>query len=343
MRTPPDLRPSEDVVYAARRHWSVPTGRAVLPLLIEVACLAGAAGTAPLRAGWPSPWSTTLLATLGALALGALMWLAWIYLDWAGDVLHITTQRVIGLRQVALLRETRRDLALTRIGHVAADCRGALATWLGTGTLTIETAAAPPLVVSGLPAPELARRCLLDLLALLPPVPLAASDAKARPAAAVAIIAGRHWWRLLTALLLPVLVLGAAVMAGVGLTRLPVIDATLAWLLLAGIAALALAGLAGVAATIVGWRARCYGLSDDELLELVRLPWRAPRAVTLTTLAGVQDLAYRVPHPLAHLLDYGEVTLTTTDSATPVTLASVAHPRLVHRAIGDHLQRAGDA
>jgi hypothetical protein len=119
----------------------------------------------------------------------------------------------------------------------------------------------------------------------------------------------------------------------------PAIDGALGGVLLVGVAALALAGLGGGAVAIVGWRARRYGLNEAELLELVCVPWRAPRAVTLTTLTGVQDLTYRVPHPLAHLLDFGEVSLTTTDRATPLTLAGVAHPRAVHRAIGDQLQR----
>jgi hypothetical protein len=204
--------------------------------------------------------------------------------------------------------------------------------------LTIEASAAPPLVLAGLPAPERARRCLLDVLAHAPVAPAPSpAESEQRSETLVATIGTQHWWRLLVGLRLPLLGCGLALLASAGVTRLPPLDGAAAVLLMAVLAGLTVLSLAGAAAAFVGWRARRYGLTNDELIELVHLPGRTPRAVALTTLAAVQDVAYRVPHPLAHILDFGEVTLTTTDRARPLTLAGVAHPRAIHRAIGDRL------
>ena len=57
----------------------------------------------------------------------------------------------------------------------------------------------------------------------------------------------------------------------------------------------------------------------------------------------MQDVAYTIPHPLAHLLNFGDVLVQTAGATQAFTFDGVADPRAVHAAISARLAAARDA
>lgn len=376
----PDLRPSEDVVWHAGQHWWAPAQRAALPALLALLCLVVALGSAPLRATWPAPWPQAALIALGALAALALGRLAWVYLDWVDDALILTTERVVWLQKTAFFHEQRREIPLHRVQNVAVTVDGLLARWLGYGDTVIEAAGGPPIAVATVPRPHELRQRLFALqawrraqheqqdraavdaavraalgLPAPPALPTAAdttgeaiihlpsgqSVITGAPAAGDGLLTWhRHWWYLLAGTTRPALLLALAILGAVAASRLPGVPGELIFALTAALALAALVGAGALLWAVLAWRAERYILDGDRLLDIAGAPFGLRREVKETSLARIQDVSYRIPHPLAHLLDFGDVVIQTGGETQRFTFDGVAGPRQVQAAISRRLADA---
>jgi membrane protein YdbS with pleckstrin-like domain len=375
----PDLRPSEDVVWHAGQHWWAPARRAALPALLALLCLVVALGSLPLRATWPAPWPLAAPVALGVLAALALGRLVWVYLDWVDDALILTTERVVWLQKTAFFHEQRREIPLHRVQNVAVTVDGLLARWLGYGDVVVEAAGAPPIAVMALPQPHELRQRLFALqawrraqheqqdraavdaavraalgLPAPPALPTAATTGEAiihlpsgqrvitgAPAAGDGLLTWRrHWWYLLAGATRPALLLALAIPGAVAASRLPGAPGELLFALTAALVAAALAGAVALVWAVLAWRAERYVLDGDRLLDIAGAPFGLRREVKETSLARVQDVSYCIPHPLAHLLDFGDVIIQTGGETQRFTFDGVAGPRQVHAAISRRLASA---
>ncbi|MDP9373927.1 MAG: PH domain-containing protein, partial [Chloroflexota bacterium] len=91
---------------------------------------------------------------------------------------------------------------------------------------------------------------------------------------------------------------------------------------------LELVGAAGWFAWLwADWRNDHYVVTPDRLIEIEQLPLGLRQQVSEARLDRVQDIQYRVPNPLAHLLNYGDVTVHTAGETTPFVFRGIARPR----------------
>lgn len=365
----PDLRPNEDVVAHARQHWSRPLGRAVAPLLLLVAVIVVALSFRAVPPAWPAPWPT--VGTIGLIILGALacLWFAWIYLDWVDDALIVTNQRVIWLQKTAFFNERRREIPLHRVQDISVNVDGLLPNWLGYGTLLVEAAGSPPIIATALMRPNIVRERIFATQGEIRATRLEAAEtgteAAVRAALGLApagqptaevpvlpatteaagsfIIWRRHWWFLFKAILRPLLLLALAIAAAVLSARLTVLPPEVVALLPFLLAAFGLVGLVAALWQYLVWREDRYVLDGDRLRDVEQAPFRLRRLVKETTLARVQDVSYTIPHPLAHLLNYGDVLIQTAGESQQFTFDGVADPRAVHAEISRRLSAGREA
>jgi len=85
------------------------------------------------------------------------------------------------------------------------------------------------------------------------------------------------------------------------------------------------------------WRNDYYVVTPDRLIEVEQLPLGLRQQVGEAALNHVQDIRYRVPSPLAHLLDYGDVAVHTASAATPFVFHGVSRPRELAATIDEHV------
>ena len=363
----PDLRPNEDVVAYTRQHWSRPASRAVVPLLLLLAVIAVGLSLRAVPPAWPPPWPTVSTVVLIALAALLVLWMVWIYADWVDDALIVTNQRIIWLQKTAFVSESRREIPLHRVQNVSVSADGLLPNWFGYGTLLVEAAASQPIVAPMLvQANEVRRRIFavqaeqrlarqqvddtstaaavraaLGLTAEGPTPPVLPTPAADQVGGL--LVWHRHWWFLITAVVRPFLLV-VLVGVAVGLiTRLTVVRDEVGLLLLAALVGLGLVGLVAMAWQVLVWREDRYILDADRLLDVEQAPFRMRRLVKETLLGRVQDVSYRIPHPLAHLLNYGDVLIQTAGETQHFTFDGVADPRAVHAEISRRLVASREA
>jgi len=168
----PDLREGEKMVMLRRRHPMMLLWRMTWPILLSVLwvatfflLLAVAVGPQPdpllSPDAWPPLWLPMLLWSLW-LGLGgvALLWAAYVMLDWRDHWIALTTRRVIIMDKVLFLRETRREAPLAKVQNVLADYPNAVSMSLDFGNLTIDTAGIGVLAFKGLPQPKNMREAI---------------------------------------------------------------------------------------------------------------------------------------------------------------------------------------
>jgi membrane protein YdbS with pleckstrin-like domain len=372
--TPLRLRPHEDVVWQTGQHWSIFALGTILPLVVILLTVGAAVATAPLRPTWTPPWPTVAWVAAIVLVVLALLRIFWLYLDWINDTFVITNQRVIWLQRRLFFSESAREIPLDRVQNVAVEVPGVVASWFNLGTLLVEASNSAPVVVRWLPRPDLVRERLVDVkghyqahrgrqqeeemqtavrnvlgLATGPapvvvgPTSLELPNANQPFETAPEIVWHRHWWFLLRALLGPIALLGLSGVAfylASGLTNLP-------WegqvAIVAGLGVLALIGLGAAIWAILSWREDKYVLDGLKVLDIDRKPFRLHYEMKQTTIPRVQDVSYVIPHPLAHLLDYGDVYIDTAGETQRFTFDGVANPREVHAIISERVQAHRDS
>ncbi len=363
----PDLRPNEDVVAYTRQHWSRPASRAVLPLLLLLAVIAVGLTWRAVPPAWPPPWLTVSTGGLIALAALLVLWLVWIYADWVDDALIVTNQRIIWLQKTAFVSESRREIPLHRVQNVSVSADGLLPNWFGYGTLLVEAAGSQPIVAPMLmqahevrrrifvvqteqrrarqqvddTSTEAAVRAALGLTAEGPPPPPMPMPATEQVGGL--LVWHRHWWFLITAVVRPFLLVVLVGVAGGLITRLTVVIDEVGLLLLSALFGLGLVGLVAMVWQVLVWREDRYILDGDRLLDVEQAPFRMRRLVKETLLGRVQDVSYRIPHPLAHLLNYGDVLIQTAGETQHFTFDGVTDPRAVHAEISRRLVASREA
>jgi hypothetical protein len=376
--TLPDLRAHEDVVWCAGQHWSAPARRAAFPALAALVGLALALGAPSLAASWPAPWpflGAAILATASALAVGRLIW---IYLDWVDDALIVTTERVVWVQKTAFFNERRREIPVHHVENVGMAVDGLAARWLGYGDVLIEAAGAPPLAVAAIPRPQALQQRIFDVqiwgaaerkqreqaatdAALRGALGLSSATALPSPTGDVVIhlpaqatdrptiapeaaerplVWRRHWWLLIADCFRAALLLALVGLVATLAPLTPGLRGELAWLLAAALFGLALIGLGMLLWAILAWREDRYVLDGDRLIGIDGAPFGLRREVKETSLARVQDVAYAIPHPLANLLNFGDVLVQTAGATQAFTFDGVADPRAVHAAISARLAAA---
>lgn len=171
----PDLRPGEIVVVVQRRHIAVLMTGLVVPVLMLAAWLVGlffvlpfVAGlqTDPLLAGGfggptaPSWLPAALTLLYLALAGLLLLWMGYIFLQWKDDWLALTTRRLIVMDKMLFIRETRREVPISKVQNIVADYPRVLSMSLDFGDLTVDTAGVGVLKFHDLPHPRSMREAI---------------------------------------------------------------------------------------------------------------------------------------------------------------------------------------
>ena len=75
------------------------------------------------------------------------------------------------------------------------------------------------------------------------------------------------------------------------------------------------------------WRNDYYVVTPERLIAIDQLPLGLRQQITETALDKVQDIGYRIPHPWALLLDYGDVTIHTASDSRSFVITGIARPR----------------
>jgi uncharacterized membrane protein YdbT with pleckstrin-like domain len=361
--------PQAEPLIQVRHHPLLLLRRAWRPgLLMLLAALA--AVLVATDSGAPD-WALygTLLWVVLAAFLGGASWAAWLYLRWSYDTLALTEHRVVERRGIPALKEERRELRLERIQSVEVKQRSLLMRWCGCGDLVLDIAGGGPLrfaaarevfavrdwLVAHLAErrraatvvdEEEVRATMRRLLDPEAPPPLLDDSPGATASRPGGVrrpraphfgrrFAGETWrrhpWFLARGALAP-LALVAAAFGAPTLLDLFALGAP------AGALILALLLLAGgrLAWVWADWRNDHYVVTPDRLIEVEQLPLGLRQRVSEAALDRVQDIRYRVPHPLARLLDYGDVAVHTAGETAPFVFRGIARPRELAAAIDRH-------
>ena len=75
------------------------------------------------------------------------------------------------------------------------------------------------------------------------------------------------------------------------------------------------------------WRNDYFVVTPERLIAIDQLPLGLRQQITETALDKVQDIGYRIPHPWALLLDYGDVTINTASDNRSFVISGIARPR----------------
>jgi hypothetical protein len=97
------------------------------------------------------------------------------------------------------------------------------------------------------------------------------------------------------------------------------------------IGAITLAGVVGALLWLLwawgNWRNDYYVITPERLIAIDQLPLGLRQQVTEASLDKVQDIGYRIPHPWAMLLGYGDVLVNTASDSQSFVFRGIARPR----------------
>ena len=353
---PPLLMIQHHPVLLARRAWQPGA------LLLIAAILVVAIATNPADVGLAGLW---IGVAAGLFVIGG-GWGAIAYLHWSNHRLYLTPTRLIEISGIGGISQERRELRLERLQSVELDVRNLLLHWTGTADLIISLTGTDPLRFAAAREPLLVRDGILarlderhriheqvddssvrdsveELLGLDPP-PLLPEAAPAptmaragrrfRLPGASSVYFGRrfggvawrrHPWFLVRSCLGPAMLLLLAMALPFGLDRLGLLP----FITYAGFFSLFLVIAALVWAwwLWMDWRNDHYVVTPDRLIEIEQLPLGLRQQLTEAALDKVQDIRYRIPNPLASLLDYGDVIVRTASVDQPFVFRGIARPR----------------
>ncbi len=350
------LEPGENVVLFTRRH-PFTVARPLLGVSLAFAAyLLAITLTGALIA---SPHQTYLLLVPGAVYLLAVLWF---WVDWRNDHLVVTNQRVAHQEKVALLFESRDEAPLDRIQSIQVQRRFA-GKLLGYGDLEIETAAdIGRIQFHSTPNPEATRDAIFEeatrALATRRAIEYhsiqrelskrlereevhgaqAAEGEHASNAAvsnlptdAETVVWRKHWWFLLREAGLPLalcLVLGLLTIKGFTGSEPPI--RALPWLTWYPYVTLCLLipAVAWLWWVATDWANDLYIITSDRIVDIERKPLSAHESRREASLGVIQNVSLRVPHILASLLNFGDVTIQTAGRGD-LTFERVSAPRRV--------------
>lgn len=85
------------------------------------------------------------------------------------------------------------------------------------------------------------------------------------------------------------------------------------------------------------WRNDQYILTETSVIDIERAPLYLSERAKHAGLDAIQDVSYHIPHPLAEMLNYGNVLIQTAGADGQVTWDHVPDPREVRREINDRI------
>ena len=343
-------------VLLARRAWQPGV------LILVAAILVVAIATNPTDVGLAGIW---IGVAAGLFVVGG-GWGAIAYLRWSNHRLYLTPTRLIEVSGIVGISQERRELRLERLQSVELDVRNLLLHWTGTADVIISVTGTEPLRFATAREPLLVRDGILarldernriheqtddssvrdsveELLGLDPPplLPEAAPAPKAAKAGrrfrlpptkpiyfgrrVGGVAWRRHPWFLVRACLGPGIILLLGMALPFGLDRLGL----LLFITYAGFFSLFLVivALAWGWWLWVDWRNDHYVVTPDRLIEIEQLPLGLRQQFTEAALDKVEDIRYRIPNPLASLLNYGDVVVRTASTDQPFVFRGIARPR----------------
>lgn len=357
-----------------RHHPLLLLGRAWLSALLmllaaaAIVILAAAPGRTDLLIFTVVLWLAALTFVAGAL------WAVREYLLWDADLLHLTEHRLIVASGIPRLSERRRELRFDRIESVELEQRNPLMRWCGCADLVIAVAGGAPLRFAAASEPVAVRehlaarlrereesreiddaavvRASVERLVLADDTPLLPEGAGAtgrragrRPRGRALLlyfgqrIEGevwqRHRWFLARAWCAPLLLLGCACATPFAFDwlGLVVLQRQIGFIVLAGV----VVALLWLGWAWGNWRNDYYVVTPERLIAITQLPFGLRQQITEATLDKVQDIGYRIPHPWAMLLGYGDVIVNTASDSRSFVIRGIARPRFLADQIDRHV------
>ncbi len=140
----PEQHENEKIILFTRRHWVVFVGQLFWALVVGglvAACLYAAYYYLPYFQEDPS--GTKLLWAVGmivALMIWLTIYIAWV--DYYLDVWLVTNERIVEIKQNTLFNRQISELELDKIQDINAKVVGMWGTFLGYGTILVQTAGA---------------------------------------------------------------------------------------------------------------------------------------------------------------------------------------------------------
>jgi hypothetical protein len=313
----------------------------------------------------------------GLVFLAGGLWAIREYLLWSADLLHLAEHRLVLASGIPSLSERRRELRFDRVETVELDQRSLLMRWCGCADLVITVAGGPPLRFAAACDPITVRdylaaylrqreqlreaddasaiRSSVERIVLGDDTPLlpeaATGSGRRAPERLRSGVRGqpllyfgkriegevwqRHRWFLVRAWCAPLALLACAC----------AVPFAVDWL---GIAAsqgqIGFVTLAGVIAALVwlawawgNWSNDYYVVTPERLIAIDQMPLGLRQQITEASLDKVQDIAYRIPHPWAMLLGYGDVTVNTASDSRSFVLRGIARPRQLADQLDRHV------
>lgn len=139
--------PHNEAVYLiTQRHPFLLFQRQLLPGAVCAGLLILAGVVWALGGGW---WSVIPL----ALAVGGVVWMYLVYVDWGNDYYIVTAQRVVYLEKVVLLYDSRLTLAMNAVSSVQSNTGNVADRFLEYGDLSVLTFSRP-MAIRGVAFPQ---------------------------------------------------------------------------------------------------------------------------------------------------------------------------------------------
>ncbi len=326
-----DVQPDELILFSSHRHFLILLRAALPALALALALSALVAGLQVLGVQLAVP-------VLGSVGGVVVLWLMWLWADWRADLFVLTDRRVLWLERTPFLRETRWEAPLSGIQNVAGISRGPVWRLLGCADLVLDTASRGVQRLHGMRnAQDVAsrvieaqgysarrtnriRRFRIEMGA--EPDPSGISS----PETPEMLVWRRHYWILLRSAFRPLALLTVA-LGATTLLREPLV----------------LAVMGGVAVLWIGWLVDDWRNDEmvstaDRIVQSRRSPLSLHEETWQAPLEKVQDISYSIPSPLAQLLDFGTITVSTAGGGPELGLSGLPHPREISAELNRRLQ-----
>lgn len=145
------------------------------------------------------------------------------------------------------------------------------------------------------------------------------------------VVYRRHWFFLVRAVALPLLVMGLAALVVFGVLA-PFVGPFVEeqpWWVKAGLWALAFSPLLWVVWRYENWRNDYYVVGSDRVLDVDKKPFGLGSTSRQASIGAIQNVSMNIPNPVASMLDFGDVLIETAGREGQLTFNEVHHPRQV--------------